>query len=112
MHLETKKLLWDVLESVQAIIEYTEGKCAADLSADRMLRMAVYHEFMIVGEALSKLRPHDPQVLDQISESHRIIGFRNQLVHGYREIKHDLTWRIIETKLPVLRSDLHRLGIR
>ena len=30
MHLETKKLLWDVLESAQAISRYTDGKGASD----------------------------------------------------------------------------------
>lgn len=33
----------------------------------------------------------------------QIVGFRNQLVHGYHLIEHDVVWGIIEADLPLLR---------
>lgn len=76
-----------------------------------MFRSAVYYKFMVVGEALSQLRAEDPDTLQLIQESDRIIAFRNQVVHGYRVIADDTTWKIISKKLPILRADLDRLGI-
>jgi len=64
---------------------------------------------VIIGEALSQLRLRDESMVEHITESHRIIGFRNQIVHGYRKLDDAISWRIVETKLPVLIGDLKRL---
>ena len=48
-------------------------------------------------------------VLDRISESRRIIGFRNVLIHGYDVINHDVTWGIVRDKLPTLLAELDQL---
>ena len=40
-----------------------------------------------------------------------IIAFRNQLIHGYGVIRNEITWDIIEKKLPVLRADVDALLI-
>lgn len=50
---------------------------------------------------------------ERITEWHRIIAFRNQLIHGYGVIKNELTWDIVQSKLPVLRRDVQTLlGLR
>jgi uncharacterized protein with HEPN domain len=64
---------------------------------------------MIVGEALTRIRDDHPDVIDRISEHWRIIGFRNQIIHGYAKIDDEITWRIVETKLPILRIELDQL---
>lgn len=45
----------------------------------------------------------------RISEAGRIIGFRNQVIHGYSKIDDEITWRIIEQKLSVLRTEVDQL---
>jgi uncharacterized protein with HEPN domain len=64
---------------------------------------------MVIGEALSQLHKHDAGTAEQISQWQRIIGFRNQLIHGYGVIKHEITWDIVESKLPVLGADARKL---
>jgi uncharacterized protein with HEPN domain len=59
--------------------------------------------------ALAQLEKSDPDTAHQITEWRRIIAFRNQLIHGYGVIRHQITWDIIENKIPVLRSDLARI---
>jgi uncharacterized protein YutE (UPF0331/DUF86 family) len=61
------------------------------------------------GEALSQLRRLAPEVADRISESGRIIAFRNQLIHGYGVIQPEITWSIIQDKLPTLLRELTAL---
>ena len=63
----------------------------------------------MIGEALSQLCKIDPHSAEQINEWRRIIGFRNQLIHGYGVIKDEITWDIIESKLSVLLQDVERL---
>jgi uncharacterized protein with HEPN domain len=40
----------------------------------------------------------------RISEHHRIIAFRNILIHAYAEVGDRIVWDVIETKLPALRQ--------
>jgi len=109
MRPESAKLLTDILDSSTRIVEYTRGRSRDQYLAEGELRDAVHWNFAVIGEALSQLNKLDPVTAQQISEWHRIIGFRNQLIHGYGVIKNEITWDIIETKLPVLRADVSRL---
>ncbi|HUO07132.1 MAG TPA: HepT-like ribonuclease domain-containing protein [Phycisphaerae bacterium] len=109
MRLEEKKLLQDMMDSAEAIATFIKGKTFEDMQQDQLLRSAIYYQFVIVGEALCQLRVYDNDLVERISESPRIIGFRNQVVHGYSRMDDEITWRIIQTKLPVLREELTRL---
>jgi uncharacterized protein with HEPN domain len=64
---------------------------------------------VIIGEALTQLRSFDPQTAQRISDFSRIIGFRNQVVHGYAKVDDEITWRIISGNLPVLKRELEEL---
>ena len=85
------------------------GKTVDDYRADKQLRRAVERSFEIVGEALSQLRKLDPASAAHFSESRKIIGFRNVLIHGYGAIDDGKTWDIVQRDLPVLRSELKQL---
>ncbi len=78
----------------------------ADYRADRQLRRAVERSFEIAGEALSQLRKIDEASADRISESRKIIAFRNLLIHGYGAIDDEKTWDIIDQDLPTLLAEL------
>ncbi|MGC8539905.1 MAG: DUF86 domain-containing protein [Phycisphaerae bacterium] len=106
---DSKKLLFDMREAAQAIAEFTRGRALDDLRGDDILRSAVYYQFIIIGEAMSQLRQQDPSTAQRLSEYNRIIGFRNQIIHGYSIVDHETTWRIIELKLPILIKELGQL---
>ena len=109
MQLESKKLLLDMQAAAHLIAGFLENKSEADFMSDELLRSAVYHKFTIAGEALAQLRVRDEATAERISEAGRIIGFRNQVVHGYGKINDAITWRIIQDKLPILRRELATL---
>jgi uncharacterized protein with HEPN domain len=106
---EVRKLLTDMSDAANSIAEFMTGKTLLDFTADKLLRSGTYYQFLIIGEALARLREFDVATTDKISESWRIIGFRNQVIHGYAKIDDEITWRIIELKLPILRQELVRL---
>lgn len=106
---ESRKLLLDMQAAANSIDEFVAGKTVADLANDKLLRAGIYFQFMIVGEALSQLRDLDEATTERLSEYWRIIGFRNQIVHGYANVDDEITWRIIESKLPILRRELQEL---
>ena len=110
MRHDSKKLLYDMKEAADNVASFLDkAAAAADLSGDKMMRAAIYFQFMIIGEALSQLRAKDGATAERISEYERVIGFRNQVTHGYGQLDDDITWRIIQDKLPILRRELEGL---
>jgi len=106
---EVQKLLADMLEAADAITSFAKEKSLDDFVKDALLRSAIYYQYVIIGEALSRLRNLDLSIAEQISEHWRIVGFRNQVIHGYAKMDHEITWRIVEDKLPILRAELAQL---
>jgi len=109
MQLEVKKYLLDALDCAKAIEAFVEGKTFYDLRNDNLLRSAVYFQFTIIGEALTQMRGYDEATFDRITDSPRIVGFRNQIIHGYQGIRDTVTWQIIQKNLPILRIELEQL---
>jgi uncharacterized protein with HEPN domain len=109
MRPESAKLLSDILDASNRIEDYTRGKTRDAYLVDAELRDAVQWNFTVIGEALAQLHKTDANTAEQITEWRRIIGFRNQLIHGYGVIKNEITWDIIENKVPVLRTEVRRL---
>ncbi len=109
MRPESQKLLADALNAAVLIIDFTRGHQLGDFVGDKLLRSAVYWQFAIIGETLSQLRKQDQSAFGQIRESSRIIDFRNQILHAYAVVQDNVTWQIIQDKLPILKVDLERL---
>jgi uncharacterized protein with HEPN domain len=84
MPLETNKLLWDMQVAARHVADFARGRTEENYLTDVMLRSAVERQFEILGEALSQLRKLDPATASRITDHMRIIGFRNQLIHGTR----------------------------
>lgn len=64
---------------------------------------------MVIGEALSQALRIDPALATKVSNISRIIGFRNQLIHGYPDILHETVWGVLHGSLPTLRAEVDRL---
>lgn len=109
MQRDARCYLWDALKAAEAVQAFLRGKTYEAFVEDDLLRSAVERQLQIIGEALSQLAKVDPQIASSVSELRRIIAFRNILVHGYAAIDHDTVWRLIEDKLPELRTNLRML---
>src|SRR5438876_11582988 len=102
---EALKPLEDMREAADDVATFTAGKSVDDYRADKQLRRAVGRRFEIIGEALWQLRKVDATSADRISESRKIVAFRNVLIHGYGAIDAGKTWDIVQSDLPVLRRE-------
>ncbi len=96
MQLESRTLLTDALQAVRTIEEFARGRGFDDLAKDKLLRSAIYWQFALLGEALTRLQKLDQPTFDSITESWRIVGFRNQILHGYDVIQDNITWQIVQ----------------
>jgi uncharacterized protein with HEPN domain len=101
--LEVRKYLFDIVQACDLLDEFTAGKTLADYSLDPLLRSAVERQFEIIGEALSQALRADASLSHRITDSRRIIAFRNRLIHGYASVSNEVVWGVLEANLARLR---------
>ena len=109
MRLEVKKYLYDIQQASELLARFTSGKALGDYSADPLLRSGVERQFEDIGEALGQMLKIEPGLSGDITESKRIIAFRNVLIHGYAVISHDVVWDVLKADLPRLVSEVDGL---
>lgn len=108
MDSRAKKLLFDVLSSINNIDNYIgEKKIFQEYENNPMLQDAVERNLEIIGEAVSKLLVLIPDI--PLTNSRRIVDARNKIIHGYDEIENTQVWGIIINHLPVLKQEVTRL---
>jgi uncharacterized protein with HEPN domain len=72
-----------------------------------ILKRAVERNLEIIGEAMNRILKEDPII--PIEEAYRIVGLRNQIIHGYDSISDENIWAILVNHLPKLRNEIEAL---
>jgi uncharacterized protein with HEPN domain len=109
MQPETLGFLVDIRDAARFIAEDTSGATYEEFLVDRRMRQVVLYNFMILGEAVNRVRRHDPEIADHISAVQQIVGLRNTLIHGYQAIDYPTVWHAIHVSLPVLQAEVEQL---
>lgn len=98
---------YHMLECAKAIAKFSEYKTRSNLDSDRYFASAVMREFEVLGEAASavsiEIRNQFPLIPWKA-----MIGMRNQLIHAYFDVDHDIVWKTIQTALPDLIPKLEQ----
>ena len=100
--------LLHMLEAIDNIFEFVNGKSFEVYRKDKILRFAIIKNLEIIGEAAFLLTKDFKSKYESI-EWDDIIGMRHILVHGYYQIKDEIIWATIETELAPLKSKLQKL---
>lgn len=100
--------LYHMLDCAKAIIKFTENKNRQDLDSERFFSSAIIREFEVLGEAATAISKETRSRFPQIAWK-PIIGMRNQLIHAYFDIDHDIIWKTIHTALPDLILNLEHV---
>jgi uncharacterized protein with HEPN domain len=101
---EEKKLLVDIVESINSIDEHLEGKrILEEYLTNKTKRRAVERELEIIGEAMSKLLKINPDI--SLSYSRIIVDLRNKVIHAYDNVDDILIWKIVNKDVPKLLSE-------
>jgi len=106
---EVLKFLYDIRAACELLAQFTSGKQLADYLADPMLRSAVERQFEIIGEALNGALAVDPSLALVVSNTSRIIAFRNRLIHGYATVSDEVVWGVVVGGLPILHREIEAL---
>ena len=109
MNDETRKNLIDILQATEEIQNFVQGMDFKAYQNKPVAKRAVERDFEIIGEALNRIKNTDDTILEKISEHHRIIGFRNILIHGYDIVDEAIVWQAVTKHLPILVSEVKKL---
>ena len=103
---EIRKCFFDIQQACSDIVEFIGEQQFEDYVRDLKTQRAVEREFEIIGEALNRIKREDPELLENVSEHHKIIGFRNILAHGYDMVDEIIVWKAITEHLPILMAEV------
>ena len=94
--------LFDILDSIEKITQYTNGWNYNEFESDDKTQDAVIRQITIIGEAASKL---DKEIKTQISDIpwHKVVAMRNRMVHDYAGIILEVVWQTIYEDLAPLK---------
>jgi uncharacterized protein with HEPN domain len=104
MKRDANAYILDIRENSDLILGFVAGSDLDLYKASDLLKSAVERRFIVIGEALSRLKQMDLGIWAGIPDAARIVAFRNVLVHGYESISDELVWDIIHGHLPNLRA--------
>ena len=100
--------LSDMLAAARQIIRYTSGTTFHGFVSDDMMRRATERQLEIIGEAATRVSSATRSSNSEIPWR-QIIAQRNVLAHEYGEIKVELIWKLIQTRIPTLIQQLEPL---
>jgi uncharacterized protein with HEPN domain len=109
MNDETRKNLFDILHAAEEIKTFVSGMDFKTYQNTLVAKRAVERNFEIIGEALNRIKFKESEILESISEHHRIIGFRNILIHGYDIVDEAIVWKAVTNHLPILIKEINEL---
>ena len=106
---ESAKVLEDIRDAAQFVLDDTVGETLETFLSNRRFRSSVEHNFAIMGEAMRRLSDIDPELAERISGRRQIIAFRNLLIHAYDIVDHARVWEIVQGSLPTLKDEVEQL---
>ena len=109
MNDDTRKNLIDILQATEEIQDFVRGMDFKAYQNNSVTKRAVERDFEIIGEALNRIKYTDKELLEKISEHHRIIGFRNILIHGYDIVDEAIVWQAVTNHLPILIGEVKEI---
>jgi uncharacterized protein with HEPN domain len=109
MNEKVLKCLFDIKFSVEEIESFLakEPKRFEVYKKNILLKRAVERNLEIIGEAMSRILKEEPEIY--ISNAKRIIGLRNQIIHGYDSVSDENIWAILINHMPALKDEIESL---
>lgn len=97
-----------MLDAAKAICQHIENKKMLDLEQNRLLLGGIIRELLLIGEAANAISSQAQSEFSTIPWR-KVIGMRNQLVHGYFDISYRIIWSTINEDIPQLIVDLEKI---
>jgi uncharacterized protein with HEPN domain len=104
MTIDEKKLLKDILDSIESIDEHLENRRVfSEYLQSKTKRRAVEREPEIIGEAVNRLLKLNSTI--EISCARIIVDLRNKVIHSYDSIDNEIIWKVVMKDIPILKAE-------
>jgi len=102
-----------ILDTLEVIQKYTP-KSKEEFLRDRNAQDATLMRLQDIGEQLARIRDSFPEFYEQNQQDswHKLIGLRNVISHGYREIEFEIIWDIISSKVSGFQRGIQEISGR
>ncbi|AFZ55146.1 HepT-like ribonuclease domain-containing protein [Cyanobacterium aponinum] len=100
--------LWDMWQSSQRIILFTENTSWQEYRNNILLQSAIERQLEILGEAARRISDDFQQENKQIPWSD-IIGQRNIIAYQYEKVDQKRIWQVITVDIPNLVIELEKI---
>lgn len=109
MNEKVLKYLYDIKIAIEEIDSFfeIESRNYDNYRQNSLLKRAIERDLEIIGEAMNRILKEDTTF--NIDNSKRIIGLRNQIIHGYDSVSDESIWGIITIHLPKLKKEIDSL---
>lgn len=109
MNEKVLKCLYDIKFAIEEVDSFFVGRAKKfeEYSTDILLKRAIERNLEIIGEAMNRILKENPEI--EIDNARRIIGLRNQIIHGYDTVSDENIWGIIMIHLPKLQKEVDSL---
>ncbi|MFH1358511.1 MAG: DUF86 domain-containing protein [archaeon] len=97
-----------VLDSINAIVDYSKNMDKEDLVLNRMKQSAIVREIEIIGEASKNISNSVRKKYFSVPWRD-IIGTRDKIIHKYFEVDLDMIWEIIKKDIPELKKEILKI---
>lgn len=110
MNEKVLKCLFDIKYAIEEIESFLskEPKQFGAYKKNLLLKRAIERNLEIIGEAMSRILKEEPEI--KISNAKRIIGLRNQIIHGYDSVSDENIWAILINHMPTLKEEIEGLA--
>jgi uncharacterized protein with HEPN domain len=109
MNEKVLKCLYDIRNAINEIDEFflNREKRFDDYSKDIILKRAIERNLEIIGEAINRIVKEEPDF--SVHNAQRIVGLRNQIIHGYDSVSDENIWGIVINHIPRLKEEIEYL---
>lgn len=97
--------LEDMVDCTAKVIRFTAGISSEEFAANDLIRDAVLHNLLLLGEAAKHVPDDVRSRYDQI-EWRKIAGLRDVLAHAYFGLEPETLWDVVHNKVPPLHEQL------
>ena len=94
-----------ILECINNIFEFAEGKTFEQIEGDKMCYFAIVYQLVIIGEAANMLTKEFREARSQ-TPWREIVSMRNFIVHGYNVVDKNEVWSVIQGDLVPLKQQI------
>lgn len=109
MNEKVLKCLYDIKIAIEEIdgFFYENDFSFSFYSTNILVKRAVERNLEIIGEAMNRILREDADF--PIENAYRIVGLRNQIIHGYDMVSDENIWAILQNHLPKLKNEVNQL---